>query len=70
MKREIIDNTQVIIADEGMKLTNWDKQDIMHYSSCSMLFAGMDNDLSSYYEITIEEDEQHNREFEQKLKDL
>ena len=67
MKLDILTNRKVLMSDEGMKLTDWNKENILEYFSCSMLVTGLDTDLSVYYEITDAEDEQYLKEQERVL---
>lgn len=70
MKLDILTNRKVLMSDEGMKLTDWNKEDILEYSSCSMLVTGLNTDLSAYYEITDAEDEQYLKQQEDRIREL
>lgn len=70
MKLTILDNRKMLMADEGMKLTDWNKEDIMEFSSCTMLVTGLNTDLSAYYEITDAEDEQYTKEQDDRIREI
>lgn len=59
MKTEILDNRKMLMADEGFKLTDWNGEKIMDYSSCTMIVAPLNADLTHYYEILDELDKQY-----------
>ena len=63
-------NYKVLTADEGYKLTSWNKEDILDYFSARILCSPLDIDFSIYYTITIEEDERLEAEKEAKLREL
>lgn len=46
-----------ITANEGYVLTDWDKQDILSYTSTKIMVCPLNYDYSGYYTITDEEDE-------------
>lgn len=52
-------NCNHILPENGMVITDWDKEDILMYSSCKELYCPKDADLSGYYEIPEEEDEKY-----------
>ena len=52
-------NCNHILPENGMVVTDWDKEDILTYSSCKELYCPKDADLSGYYEIPEEEDEKY-----------
>ena len=70
MKTEILDNRKMLMADEGMKLTDWNGENIMDYSSCTMLVTPLHTDLSMYYEITDEQDAEYLKEQEERINEL
>ena len=51
-----------ITPDEGKVLTDWDKKDILKYSSSTLMYCPMNYDSSKLYEITVEEDKKYKDE--------
>lgn len=62
-------NFKKVTCKEGHYITNWDKVDIMQYTSAKVMYCPMGTDLESYYCIT---EEAHNilmEEMEKKAKE-
>lgn len=55
---------------EGYVITDWDKEDIMNYNSTTMLIVPKTADYSSYYTITVEEDERIKAEIDEIIKGM
>lgn len=55
---------------EGYVITGWDGVDIMSYNSTTMLIVPKTVDYSSYYTITVEEDERIKAEIEDIIKGM
>lgn len=49
-------NFNHITAEEGMVITDWNKEDIKEYNSSKEMYAPASRDLSAFYEITDAED--------------
>lgn len=45
----------MIVPDEGMILTTWNKEDIMEYGASEIMYTPKSHDNSDVYEITMEE---------------
>lgn len=55
MNIEIKNNMQVVKADEGYALTEWQEgNDIKDFNYCTVIFAPLYVDLSKYREIEME----------------
>lgn len=48
-------NFKKVTCKEGHYITNWDKADIMEYTSAKIMYCPMDTDLEGYYCVTEEE---------------
>jgi hypothetical protein len=48
-------NYYEVSCNEGHYITNWDGEDILAFSACSVLFASLDSDISTFYCITKEQ---------------
>lgn len=48
-------NFNHITAEEGMVITDWNKEDIKEYNSSKEMYCPVTVDLSRYYEISDEE---------------
>lgn len=62
-------NFKKVTCKEGHYITNWDKVDIMQYTSAKVMYCPMGADLEPYYCIT---EEAHNilmEEMEKKAKE-
>lgn len=59
MRTEILDNRKILMPDEGFKLTDWNGENIMDYSSYTMVVAPLNADLAQYYEILDELDKEY-----------
>lgn len=55
---------------EGYVITDWDKEDIMNYNSTTMLIVPKTVDYSSYYTMTVEEDERIRQEIDEIIKGM
>lgn len=55
---------------EGYVITDWDREDIMGYNSTTMLIVPQGTDYSSYYTITVEEDELIRQEIDDIIKGM
>lgn len=44
-----------VTCSEGHYISNWDKEDILNYSSSIVMYCPLSTDLSGYYCITEEE---------------
>ena len=45
-----------LTPDEGYVLTDWDKNDIIDYSSYKIVVCPLITPIENFYEITVEED--------------
>lgn len=64
---ELKEKYKVVAADEGMKFTEHTGDDFTNYNSWSKAILGLTVDVSSWREITIEEDMENIRKQEQQL---
>ena len=62
-------NFNHIIADEGMVITDWDKNDIKEYVSGKEMYCPVTVDLSRLYEISDEMDAEYREEQERAIKE-
>lgn len=62
-------NFNHIIADEGMVITDWDKNDIKDYTSGKEMYCPVTVDLSRLYEISDEMDAEYREEQERVIKE-
>lgn len=62
-------NFNHIIADEGMAVTDWDKNDIKEYVSAKEMYCPVTVDLSLLYEISDEMDAEYREEQERAIKE-
>lgn len=60
----------VITAEEGYVITDWDGNDILNYTSSTILYCPLNMDISGYYEITEEKDEEYKRLQEQTINEM
>ena len=62
---------QIIKADDGMVLTEWqDGDDILNYSYASKQYSPLTYDITKLREITQEESDKLVKEQEEKIKEL
>lgn len=59
MKIEAKEKYLIVTADEGMRITSHVGDDYTNYSSWGSARVGLNADLSSWYEITVEQDEEN-----------
>lgn len=45
----------VVTCREGHYITNWDKEDILKYTSAKVMYCPKNTDLNDYYCVTEEE---------------
>lgn len=70
MNVEIKNNMQVVRADEGYALTEWQEgNDIKDFNYCTVIFAPLSVDLSKYREIEKEFAEELEELKEEELKE-
>lgn len=62
-------NFNHITADEGMVITDWDKNDIKDYTSGKEMYCPVTVDLSLLYEISDEMDVEYKEEQEKAIKE-
>lgn len=62
-------NFNHIIADEGMVITDWDKNDIKDYTSGKEMYCPVTVDLNRLYEISDEMDAEYREEQERVFKE-
>lgn len=62
-------NFNHIIADEGMVITDWDKNDIKEYTSAKEMYCPANANLSLLYEISDEMDAGYKNEQERVIKE-
>lgn len=60
----------VITAEEGYVITDYKEDDILNYTSSTILYCPLNMDLSGYYEITVEKDEEYKRLQEQTINEM
>ena len=61
---------QIIKADDGMVLTEWDGDDILNYSYATKQYSPLTYDITKLREITQEESDKLSKEQEEKIKEL
>lgn len=62
---------QIIKADDGMVLTEWqDGDDILNYSYATKQYSPLTYDITKLREITQEESDRLSKEQEEKIKEL
>ena len=62
---------QIIKADDGMVLTEWqDGNDILNYSYATKQYSPLTYDITKLREITQEESDRLSKEQEEKIKEL
>ena len=62
---------QIIKADDGMVLTEWQNgDDILNYSYASKQYSPLTYDITKLREITQEESDKLSKEQEEKIKEL
>ena len=61
---------QIIKADDGMVLTEWDGDNILNYSYSTKQYSPLTYDITKLREITQEESDKLSKEQEEKLKEL
>ena len=62
---------QIIKADDGMVLTEWqDSDNILNYSYATKQYSPLNYDIAKLREITQEESDRLAKEQEQKIKEL
>ena len=62
---------QIIKADDGMVLTEWqDGDDILNYSYSTKQYSPLTYDITKLREITQEESDKLSKEQEEKIKEL
>ena len=61
---------QIIKADDGMVLTEWDGDDILNYSYATKQYSPLTYDITKLREITQEESDRLVKEQEEKIKEL
>lgn len=52
---EVKEKFLVVTCPEGHYITNWDKEDILAYSSAKTMYCPLSADLTGYYCVTEEE---------------
>ena len=60
-------NFKKVTCKEGHYITNWDRQNILDYTSAKIMFCPISTDLEPFYCIT---DEEHNLLMEELEKEL
>ena len=60
----------VITSEEGYVITDYKEDDILNYTSSTILYCPLNMDLSGYYEITEEKDEEYKRLQEQTINEM
>ena len=61
---------QIIKADDGMVLTEWDGDDILKYAYSTKQYSPLTYDITKLREITQEESDKLAKEQEEKIKEL
>ena len=61
---------QIIKADDGMVLTEWDGDDILNYAYATKQYSPLTYDITKLREITQEESDKLVKEQEEKIKEL
>ena len=61
---------QIIKADDGMVLTEWDGDDILNYAYATKQYSPLTYDITKLREITQEESDRLVKEQEEKIKEL
>ena len=61
---------QIIKADDGMVLTEWDGDDILNYAYAKKQYSPLTYDITKLREITQEESDKLSKEQEEKIKEL
>lgn len=61
---------QKVWCSEGHYMSNWDKKDILEYTSAKVLYAPIGYDWSDYYCVSDEMNEQYTAQQEAKLKEM
>ena len=61
---------QIIKADDGMVLTEWDGDDILNYAYATKQYSPLTYDITKLKEITQEESDRLVKEQEEKIKEL
>lgn len=69
MNIELTDKFKILHADEGMRITDWDRQDILDWSYCTHLYTSPLADTSMYYEVTEQEAVELDKQQEEALED-
>lgn len=67
MKVEIKEKYKVLTAEDNHVITYWNKENILNFSYSKTLYCPLNEDITSYYEIT--EEEKNKLELEQ-IKEL
>ena len=71
MTIEIKTTYQIIKADDGMVLTEWqDGNDILNYSYSTKQYSPLTYDITKLREITQEESDKLSKEQEEKIKEV
>ena len=71
MTIEIKATYQIINADDGMVLTQWQNgDDILNYSYATKQYSPLTYDITKLREITLEESDRLAKEQEEKIKEL
>ena len=69
----VIETTEKFIkvtCSEGHYITNWDKVDILQYTSAKVMYCPLNTDLSTYYCLTEEEHLKYEEEQLAAIKEL
>ena len=61
---------QIIKADDGMVLTEWDGYNILNYTYSTKQYSPLTYDITKLKEITQEESDKLSKEQEEKIKEL
>lgn len=66
---ETLEKYIILVAEEGY-ITNYDGSDILNYSYAKVVYTPLNEDISTYREITEEENLKYIEEQEEILKNL
>jgi hypothetical protein len=70
MKVEIKEKYKVLTAEDNHVITYWNKENILNFSYSKTLYCPLNEDITSYYEITEEEKNKLELEQLKKIKEL